>query len=92
MAGRLKRLCAGANVSHESVSHAAGLSAGHVGVIVNGHVKSPRVDATARIARALGVSLDWLVSGEGPEPDPMAVSARIREAVTRRERAIAEAA
>lgn len=92
MAGRLKSLCARAGISHESVSLAAGLSAGHVGVIVNGHVKSPRMDATAKIARALGVSLDWLALGEGAEPDPGAVSTRIKDAIARRERAIAEAA
>lgn len=57
-------------------------------MIGRGIVTAPRIDVVSKIAEALGVSLDWLIRGEGPEPEPEAV----RAAVERARAARAEAA
>jgi transcriptional regulator with XRE-family HTH domain len=59
--------------SGRALSNAAGLkSSAHVGMIVRGTAVDVKVDTLAAIARAAGVSLEWLSTGHGspsgPEP------------------------
>lgn len=56
--------------SQRELARQAGLkSETHVGNFMRG--SQPRGDNAKKIARALGVNLDWLVSGEGPrDPAP----------------------
>ena len=53
------------------LSRLAGLpSGGHVGLIEAAKRPNPTTETLRAIAGALGISIDWLVTGEGPEPDP----------------------
>lgn len=77
---RLEAARSYAGLSANELSKLAGLSSSHVGMIGRGHVHAPRIDVVSKIAEALGVSLDWLVRGEGPEPDAAAVRAAVERA------------
>ena len=62
-------------ISAQALSMRAGLAPGHVGHFLYGRVKNPRRDTLAAIAGAAGVSVAWLVDGEGePEGDGAHVS------------------
>lgn len=53
------------------LSRLAGLpSGGHVGLIEAAKRPNPSTKTLLAIAGTLGVSIDWLVTGEGPGPDP----------------------
>lgn len=43
----------------------AGLAQAHVGMIERNLDASPSAETAAKLARALGVSLSWLITGEG---------------------------
>lgn len=76
MHDRLERTLDAAGVSLRGVSAAAGLSPAAVGLILSrrGRVE---LDTASALAKALGVSLDWLAEGTGPDPDPAAVRAAV---------------
>lgn len=74
----LARVLAG--LSMQELSKLSGLAGSHARLIARGAVRSPRVEAAERLARTLGVSLDWLVSGIGPEPTPASVQAAVAKA------------
>lgn len=81
---RTARSLAG-NPPSSLVSTTAGLSHAVTSLIETGKVKTPSAQTVVALARVLGVSTEWLVSGTGPEP---------RESSVRRawERATREAA
>lgn len=59
--------------SAKSLAQAAGLASdAHVGMMLRGTVKKPTAETLAAIARAAGVSLDWLATGAGT-PDARTV-------------------
>lgn len=76
MHDRLERTLDAAGVSLRGVSVAAGLSPAAVGLILSRRGRIELETASA-LARALGVSLDWLADGTGPDPDPDAVRAAV---------------
>ena len=62
---RLKELRATAGMSQQSLAVAAGLSVSLVSQIERGSRSDPRISTTAALAKALGVTLDELVTA-GP--------------------------
>lgn len=58
-----------AGASHSLVSH-----------IERGEVQIPRGNTLERIASVLGVTLDWLISGVGGDPDPKCVKEAVQRA------------
>ena len=71
-----------------SVRELAGLSARELAVLANlapslvghielGRVQHPRAETLAELARVLGVSLDWLIRGEGDGPSTDCVQAAV---------------
>jgi transcriptional regulator with XRE-family HTH domain len=59
------------------LSKRCGLSASHIGQIIRGDVKKPAPETLVLIARAFRVSLEWLMTGDGPPPKPEDVAAAI---------------
>lgn len=55
----------------------AGLSGDHVAKIERGDRTRPEYRTVAHLARALGISAEWLGEGLGPAPDPAAVRAAV---------------
>jgi transcriptional regulator with XRE-family HTH domain len=66
-------------VSASALGLAVGLSAGTVSMIEAGERKNPSGATLSALARALGVSLEWLIDGTGDEPD----RDRVRESVAK---------
>ncbi len=68
------------DLSSRELARLAGISESHPWLIESGqrpHVASHLLSA---MARALGVSLDWLINGEGDRPTPEGVQAAVKEA------------
>jgi transcriptional regulator with XRE-family HTH domain len=57
-----------AGISALELGALAGLSGGYVGHIESGRRKNPGSGPLDGIARALGVSLEWLIRGKGQGP------------------------
>lgn len=55
-------------LSASSLGLRAGLSKSIVSMIENGDRKDPSSSVIGRLAGVLGVSTDWLISGEGEQP------------------------
>ena len=55
----------------------AGLSKGAVSMIESGNRPDPSGSTVAALAKVLGVSADWLLSGTEPGPDAEAVKAAV---------------
>lgn len=67
---RLKSKRTGAQLSQEALGLAAGVSKQAVSAIESGATKSPEATTIEALARRLGVSTRWLVTGRGPEHPP----------------------
>lgn len=66
-----------AGISARELDRLAGLAEGHSALLEAGKKKGLEMRTAAGLARALGLSLDWLVLGEGGQPD----EDKIRKAV-----------
>lgn len=55
-------------LSARELDRLAGLHQGHVWAIETGHRPSIESDTAIALARVLGVTLDWLLTGQGDEP------------------------
>lgn len=64
----------------------AELGEGHVSMIETNRRPNIEARTATRLARVLGVSLDWLLGGSGPAPSPSEVTAAVK-AARRRARA-----
>lgn len=64
----------------KELSTLSGLAGSHAGLIARGAVENPRIDVAEKLAHTLGVSLDWLVRGEGEPPTAEAVRAAVEAA------------
>lgn len=54
----------------QNLSIAAGLAPAHIGMVLRKTIGEPRRPTLAKIAKATGVSLSWLMTGEGaPAPE-----------------------
>lgn len=54
--------------SQRDLAERAGLTHGWVFQVEAGTIKNPRYKTVAACAKALGVSLQWLMTGEGTQP------------------------
>jgi transcriptional regulator with XRE-family HTH domain len=50
----------------------------HVGLIEHAKRKTPSGETIAKLARALGVSMEWLQTGEGTTPNREALRSLVR--------------
>lgn len=71
-------------LSGRELSALAGASRSVTWQIESGEVRDLATELASRFAEALGVSLEWLVRGVGPDPDPAAVRAAVEAARARR--------
>jgi transcriptional regulator with XRE-family HTH domain len=81
---RLARAREVAGLNRSALALKAGLNPSHVRLIEEGHREDPTGSTLAKLAEALGVSLDWLVRGvgEGPATGIAGMVARISSTVT----------
>ena len=79
---RIERLRKLAGLSARELDALAGLRAGHCRAIEVGPREQIAHDTVRKIAWVLGVTTDWLGSGEGPAPP----KATVRESVARAQR------
>lgn len=89
LGGRLRWLRVRAGVAMQELDRLAGRTPGHARKIEHNPATPIYTDVAADYARALGVSLDWLVRGAGATPRAAHVRAAIAQA---RARARGEAA
>jgi transcriptional regulator with XRE-family HTH domain len=69
MGKRLLRLRTKAGLGMAELARLAGLkSPSHIGLIERGEREGIAVQTALALSRALGVSLEWLVEGQGVEP------------------------
>lgn len=72
---RLGRLRTRAGLGYRELDRAAEISEGHSWLIENGRRPNPELKTITALAAALGSSVGWLASGEGPEPTDEQVAA-----------------
>lgn len=65
---RIKRLRHLGSINSTELSEAAGMSRGMVSMLETGAVSDMTTANASALARCLGVSLAFLLTGEGPEP------------------------
>lgn len=68
LADRLKSTREGAGLSARGLDELAKLTPGHTAAIESGRRHDPSASTLTALARALDVSLDWLVNGVGARP------------------------
>jgi len=64
-----------AGLSSRKLDKAAGLRPGHVSMIESRDAHNLDTETATKLSHALGVSLDWLVNGDGREPSERALRA-----------------
>lgn len=77
---RLKKARTLAKLTGRQLCELAGLSSTVVSMIERGHIHKPSAEALASLAIPLGVPLDWLVRGVGPEPTKDQILSAVAEA------------
>jgi transcriptional regulator with XRE-family HTH domain len=71
LAGRTKLAREKRGLGQRGLATKAGLSNAYDSQLEDedkGRIKNPGIDAIRKLSAALNVPLDWLASGEGPEP------------------------
>ena len=68
------------DLSGRELARLAGISESHPWLIESGQRPHVASHLLAAMARVLGVSLDWLINGEGETPTPEDVQAAVEEA------------
>ncbi len=61
---RLRQAMDGANIKPKQLADRSGVSQRYISALLAGENETPRVDKAWLLARALGTSIDWLVTGE----------------------------
>lgn len=84
---RLKKARDLAELSGRDLSDLAKASVNMVSLIERGVTLSPRSQVLENLADVLGISLDWLVRGLGPEPTREQIRTAVDVARTRRKEA-----
>src|ERR1700735_4423923 len=67
LAGRLERAMREAGYNPRSLSLSAALGMTAVRDILDGRIASPRYATLSALARVLGVSVEWLMNGDGAD-------------------------
>ena len=77
---RLALLCERADTSHRDLDRLAGLSEGHITMMLRR--QSGRIENATAVAlsETLGASLDWLLAGKGKPPSERDVRAAVERA------------
>ena len=73
LAARLRRARALSGLSARELSKVAGLSASYVS-LVEAERSKLGAETASKLARALGVTMEWLIDGTGEEPDAIVVT------------------
>ncbi len=89
LAERVALVQALSGLDKANLSRLAGLTPSHVGMLISGHVKRPAATTLGALARVLGVSFEWLVSGTGTAPKPATVRRAVGRAVANQPRVAA---
>lgn len=69
-----------AGLSSRQLSMLAGVAENFSAIIERGKAKAPSFGVISGFARVLGVSLDWLDRGQGPEPTREQIVAAVEAA------------
>ncbi len=69
-------------MSARDLANCADVADALIGMIERGDVKNPQPGTLTSIAGALGITLDWLMTGRGPTPKPRAMHAAVERART----------
>ena len=69
IAARCVKLRTERDLSLQAVADRAGLSKSHVWDLEQGRARNPTVDTAVRLARAFGVSIDYLIGIGTEQPD-----------------------
>jgi len=77
LAERLRHLRENAGLSAKALDVLADLTPGHTTLIETGRRADPSASTVEALASVLGVTLDWLVTGEGREPSERSVRAAV---------------
>jgi transcriptional regulator with XRE-family HTH domain len=77
---RIHRLREKAGISARDLDRLAGITEGHTSLIEAVLGEQVSAQTLAPIARVLGTTLDWLVTGEGAEPSREAVRSAVDSA------------
>lgn len=81
LAGRLRHARMLSGLSARELNELALKRTGtHVSLIESGVRESPQADTLEKLARVLGITLDWLIAGTGPLPSKRAVLAAVERA------------
>jgi transcriptional regulator with XRE-family HTH domain len=83
LAGRIARIHKLSGLDRKEMSELARLTQCHVGMLIRGDVKAPEPDTLIKIARTFGVSLEWLLTGDGEAPSEQSIQAAIETTRTR---------
>lgn len=70
LAERLREARLRAGLTARALDEKAEITSGHTALIESGRRESPAVETVRKLAAALGVSLDWLVTGAERESGP----------------------
>ena len=68
---RLAGILEARDIPAKELALKSGLSRRYVNALLSGERKSPTLERALAIARALGVSLDWLATGETRSPEEL---------------------
>ncbi len=77
---RLREARKKADLTGAELGKLAGLSGGVVSMIESGNRKDPSGSTVAALAKVLGVSADWLLTGAEPEPTEEQIRAAVAAA------------
>lgn len=77
---RLRRAREAAGISCRELDRLAGITPGHSWSLERGARATPTSATASALARALGVSLDWLIDGQGAEPTVEQITAAVTTA------------
>ena len=89
---RLRAVARDTGQSHRELSGLAGLAPSHLHQILAGDVTRVTLHVASGIARATGVSVGWLLAGEGTAPRPEAIRACVIAAINARDERAGRAA
>jgi len=81
---RLRALREMAGLTRKELAKLSGLADSHVGLIESARRSAPSAETLAKIAKATGVPLGWLATGDGRAPTSRAVKAAIARATEAR--------
>jgi len=70
---RLQAVRERVGVPARELDRLADITEGHTSLIETGVVARVTVDTVSKLARALGVTTDWLIDGAGKEPSDRAI-------------------